>query len=1331
MHAIPYELQKPLNEGDFENMCAQIYGVVFGDKLPKKNGRRGQAQRGVDVYVRPPGGGTIGVQCKKYTRTKLTWEHVLAEVKAADDGKQPITTLLIATTSDSDAILQQKVMLLSDERVADSKFEVTVEFWDEIQIRIDAHPILQERYAPHAPGGAFNRQERAIATVRDMVAETRDMVSGMVPLADARADSANPIVSAQLDNANTLIKAGRFRDALAAVEASGRDMAPFDVHQKARWHFQRAVCLWLSKGDIIEASRLFAKAYEIYPGDERMAASRIRALMLAGDCVGAVAAGVEEAGRFPLSGQVWIATSNARLMLGESVSLDEAPGTVRGDSDVLLFASHASRQAGRLEEALVLAERAATHADAGFFNRESFLALAIEDCASNPVAAQFGLLPKAKLERLERAAGLFEPRQERLFAVQSDEAAKAVANLGFALLLLGRRDEAVALVDVSRAMGVNHSAFARIEIQSLEETGRKGEALERAKARLGSLEEDSLAAAAELAAQVGDEEFVDKAIERARTSFGGNTILLEHLTGLAWGAKARSVGKAKAAALVMETGPFGKWGLGLLCAASRILRWADKPIEAEEVENLAVSKLGDGSPPGDQLLVAETLFLARRGADAAPIYEGLLAGAGSQASDLHARLLSCYMDTGSKAKARALLNALPDGWAENDDLRRCAMDLGQSVGDWEFLGPLSERQLAREPDEASSWLFRLMILAKGGTPAAFQSELARTPDILRGAVKTLAQLGSLELKYGEGGRGLRRLYRLLRANMDEPEAHSAYLLNFLIGSIPEIEETPARVAAGCHFTFEDGEGRNASWGLDPEGMDDLPTRDGYLPAGAAEAAPFLGAAVGDEIKFSLNSGGAAMVRVVAIGSVYHRLVSESHERAGSLSGIPYVKMVRIGETGDPEADLAKLHEEIVRSKVGREFALEHYSKGALTLSLFSDAVGRSTVEACLGWPEDGPPLFVGAGLAEERVSAMGLLAEKARLLVTDASALAELARFGLGDALGVLGTVLATPRTVEIVSAFCEDEESDRAFGTAFDVGGRLGFSELTVEHKAARRRFAGVLKETLETRCVVEPAYGDAGETDDQRSLGKLLSKEELDAILLAKSRGGVLLTLDGRLRILAKQYFGVESVWPQVVVMAAMQAGVISSVRAAEFSVGEFLSNRHFVSVRPEDLYWMVAQGDAHLQAGMRRLKEYLASENTEVGSAVGLAMEFLRGVARMNIQLGAFGEFLSHLTEAVLRRKDCPPDWISLLSSFVDEMLREAVGSPCGYELLDRRPAEDFKYRSRFLQARIRDGEERAGKSPLPDAVRVRVLHCGVRPCFAVDRTLQQSSVTNLAG
>ena len=1152
----------------------------------------------------------------------------------------------------------------------------------------------------------------------------------MVPLANARADSANLIISAQLDNTNALIKTGRFRDALVGIDASGRDMAPFDDHQKARWHLQRAVCLWLLKDDVAEAARLFAKAYELYPGDERMAASRIRALMLTGDYAGAVVAGNEEADRFPLSSQIWIATSNARLMLGESVLLDDAPSPVRGDADVLMFASHAYRQAAKLDESLEFAERSATHADAGFFNRELFLALAVENCAANPVAAQFGLVSNDSLKRLERAVGLFEPRQERLFSVQSPEMSKAAANLGFALLLLGRRAEAVGLVDASRAMGVHQAAFGRIEIQALEEMERKSEALERARARLDSLQEDSLAAAAELAAQAGDDEFLNNAIERAQAAFGTNTTLVEHLTGLLWVANARRVGKGKAATMVMEAGPFEKWGLGLLCAASRLFRWADKPLEAEEVESLAVAKLDIESSPGDRLLVAETLFLARRATEAMPIYEGLLTGY-QNASDLHARLLCCYMDTGRKATARTLLKSLPDGWAENNELRRCAMDLGQSVGDWEFLRPLTEKQLLQEPDEASSWLFRLMVLAKGGTPAEFQSELSQTPDVLAGSVRTLAQLGNLELKYGEGEKGLRRLYRLLRTNMDDPEAHSAYLVNFLIGGIPKIEESPDRIADGCCFTFVDSEQRCETWCLDPEGLDDLPKRDGYLPARSAEVAPFLGGAVGDEIDFALSSGGSTIVKIVAIGSVYHKLVSESHKRAGSLAGIPHVKALRLGETGDPEVDLATIHEEIVRSKGGREAALEHYSNGSLTLSLFTDMVGRSAVEACLAWPDDGPPLFVGTGLADERESAMKILAEKAVPLVADASALAELARFDLGNALGALGTVLITPRTVEIVSGFCEDEESDRTFGTAFDQDGRLGFSELTEDQRAARRRFAEVLKVILETKCEVVPAYSDTGETEEQHSLAKLLANEEIDVILLAKSRGGILLTLDGRLRVLANRYYGVDGVWPQVVVMAAMQSGALSPVRAAEFSVGEFLSNRHFVSLRSDDLCWMAAQGDAFLQAGMRRLKHYLASGDTEMESAVGLAIEFLRGLARMNTQLGAFGELLSHLTEAVLRRKDCPPDWIGRLSTLVDNLLVGSIGAPRGYELLDRKPAADFRNQRRYLHACINEGKARAARPPLSDAVKIRVLHCGEKPSFVLDKTSLQSSETDSAG
>ena len=67
MHSIPLDLAAPKNEADFERMCAQVYGVVFKDPKSKMNGRRGQKQGGVDVFVQSAGLGRIGIQCKKYT----------------------------------------------------------------------------------------------------------------------------------------------------------------------------------------------------------------------------------------------------------------------------------------------------------------------------------------------------------------------------------------------------------------------------------------------------------------------------------------------------------------------------------------------------------------------------------------------------------------------------------------------------------------------------------------------------------------------------------------------------------------------------------------------------------------------------------------------------------------------------------------------------------------------------------------------------------------------------------------------------------------------------------------------------------------------------------------------------------------------------------------------------------------------------------------------------------------------------------------------------------------------------------------------------------------
>src|SRR4051794_4091308 len=98
------EISKPKSAEDFEEFCLIVYRVVFGDLTATKNGRSGQKQHGVDIFVRRQEQ-RVGIQCKRVTFGDITDEVINAEVASADEGKVPIAELIVATTAPNDAKL--------------------------------------------------------------------------------------------------------------------------------------------------------------------------------------------------------------------------------------------------------------------------------------------------------------------------------------------------------------------------------------------------------------------------------------------------------------------------------------------------------------------------------------------------------------------------------------------------------------------------------------------------------------------------------------------------------------------------------------------------------------------------------------------------------------------------------------------------------------------------------------------------------------------------------------------------------------------------------------------------------------------------------------------------------------------------------------------------------------------------------------------------------------------------------------------------------------------------------------------------------------------------
>ncbi|SCY42908.1 hypothetical protein SAMN05216420_10657 [Nitrosospira sp. Nl5] len=1119
------------------------------------------------------------------------------------------------------------------------------------------------------------------------------------------------------------MKACRYRDGLSHVTAIGKDLEAFDAHQKARWHLQRGLCLWLSRDDVKEAASLFQKAADLYPDDERIAAARIQGFILDEDIDAALEAGRLAVNRFPVSQQIWLTYINARMTNGQVVSLVDVPSHMREEPDVLHMFAVAARRQGDFAEALHLSEKAAAYPEAGFFIRMTTLQFIIEDIARNPVAAMYGLVPKNRLEALDRVTTLFEPRHERLWSVQSSAMEEAAACIGFAFLLRKDPKSALKLTQEAATREINSKELLRISIQALSELERGEEALELGQARLADLTCESIVVVAELAAKRGDIKFLGEAVARAKGWSSECPATLDILSVFRWTALARGGEKDCVIKEIADAKIAANENLILICGAARVLSTVDRPLEAAELIDKAKLLVNADSSESDRFMLAELLFKAERWMEAAVLYEPLTTA--GQISDLHIRLLTCYVKAGSRKKAKEFLNQLPHDWVENDEIRALAMNLGQNVRDWAFLLPLANTQICKAPAEAISWLFKIHIVRHVETPAAFQDVVRQIPEGLSGSIRNLAQLAGLELRYDEVSRGLRRLYHIVRSNFDEPEALSAYFISVMAApsNLPLMDDNLSTVIAGSSVILMDNVGHELHVVIDPSDIGPLPKRTGFFEPDSPEAVLLIGAAIGETVDVPEKAfGGTQKYTVKSVQSAYRWLLQVVTERAKSFGGLPSLKAVPVGTSGDVVKDLAHMHEEVKRSTEIIRQIIEAYGAGHFTLSGLAVMLGRSPVDVVSGWPSNAPPIFVGMGLAQERDDALAALARTNASYVTDSLTLTELVNLGAPEALAALPKIYISPVTMATLEENLCNAEEDKSAGTAIDIDGQLCFIKFDEKVREGRIAFATELVNAAKKYCTVQPAYGELTAPAEVPHFVDKLQDEERELLLLAQDCNATLLTLDGRLRLIAKVGAELNGVWPQALLMHCLRTGQISSSKVSEFNVKQFLTNRRFVSIGPRDLIWMVMQG-SYIQQGIQAVKRHLENPETEVESAITVALKFLKALSQVNLQLGAFGELLGHIVEPILRRKDCPPGFYSTIDEFVYNLPREEARIAHLYPPVNWMQERRVSLHRNYLAERLAEVSERANSPIKTRPIAVRILYCTKVPYLILDKSISK--------
>jgi hypothetical protein len=149
------QISPPKEWGAFEDLCHALFKRVWRDPLAQKNGRRGQAQHGVDVFgsLDNDRQSYFGVQCKGKDSnygSKAKWTEVLAEIAKAERFSPALDKWIFATTAQADASLQQAARELSVERTAKGLFSIDVLGWEEIQALMAGEPdVIAEFYPEH------------------------------------------------------------------------------------------------------------------------------------------------------------------------------------------------------------------------------------------------------------------------------------------------------------------------------------------------------------------------------------------------------------------------------------------------------------------------------------------------------------------------------------------------------------------------------------------------------------------------------------------------------------------------------------------------------------------------------------------------------------------------------------------------------------------------------------------------------------------------------------------------------------------------------------------------------------------------------------------------------------------------------------------------------------------------------------------------------------------------------------------------------------------------------------------------------------------------------
>lgn len=400
-------------------------------------------------------------------------------------------------------------------------------------------------------------------------------------------------------------------------------------------------------------------------------------------------------------------------------------------------------------------------------------------------------------------------------------------------------------------------------------------------------------------------------------------------------------------------------------------------------------------------------------------------------------------------------------------------------------------------------------------------------------------------------------YQMLRRHPGDIAAHRAYMCVFFDRRVRErgvsILATPPRVAPGCAVELEEElSDQPTRWVTIEDNAPVHPELHEFSPEHPISAA-LIGRTVGETVVLSQDPIQCRQARILQVKNKYvHRYHRCLHEFQLLFQDEPDVRVFHVRTGGDTSDsyDFSTLEKALRLQQDQIEKSLELYRTHPVPLQMLADRTGRHIFDV-LGFLASEPKqgIICCSGRLEEREAAYSYVSY-ANELVIDATGIFSLTSLERIDLLAKWPTrPIVSLSTRQLLMTLIKDRtERPREHTIALTRTGKLTVYGHDAKSIAAYTAKLQRALDVIDQHCQVLPCEQLASvEPTKREHLVDWFGQHGAESLVLAAQPGRLFWTDDYVLGLLGKGEFGINRVWTQVALNAAMD---LKRLEPQEFS-------------------------------------------------------------------------------------------------------------------------------------------------------------------------------------